>query len=351
MTETITSPAETNAEVVVPAPGTADKGSFTDTTLKEMEAVSERRYGNKTDAVTPPADLKKSAESGGIQELRKSREEAIEKLKGHEKTLAERDTELTGLRKQVEEFDGTRKEHEALKARVAAVEKERDQYKKLDSIAAWENDPETHKRFSEPLKNGIERLKELAGLAEIDPEELVTAVGKTGREKVRALDELLEGRSRFAVDDIVQTIREMEQLTAERDTELADVEGRMNERRATREAAERRTREERAALREKAWEGAAMPLAKELGLTDHELAEEAEFFRSNRDAAKAAERTVRGGRAFDALKAERDLLKDELAKYDKAAPRIEAGVGAGKTGPVDVQAERKAMIAELFPKR
>lgn len=309
----------------------------------------EKRYGKKPDATTADPKKPDASREHGIPELRKSRDEAIEKIKSHEKTLAERDTELTGLRKQVTEFDGTLKEHEALKARVATAEQERDKYKKLDSIAAWENDPDTQKKYTEGGKKAADRLRELATLAEIDPDELVSAAGKTGKDKIRALDELLGGASRFVTDDIVQTVRFMEELAAERADELANVEQRMQERRANKETADRQSRAERAAVRDTAWKVTSELLAKDIGLPEPDIAKAGEFFKTNKDAGKAAEITLKG-HAFDAVRAENIALKAELAKYDKASPGVHAGVGTNAV-KVDVKAERRAMIAEVFPAR
>lgn len=333
-----------NAEVVIPPPG--EKQAATDASLKEMQTMVENRYGKKPDskAAADPKKPDAAREQHGIPELRKSRDEAIEKIKTHEKTLAERDTELTTLRKQVGEFDGTRKEYETLKARVAEVEKERDQYKNLDSIAAWESDPETHKKFTEPQVKAVERLKELAGMADLDPDELIDAVSKTGKAKVQALDALLEGASRFVSDDIVQTVRFLDELAAARADELANVDHRMQERRAAKETESRKGREERAAVRDTAWKITSDHMAKELGLDEKAVGTAGEFFKSNKDSGKAAEITLKG-HAFDAMRERAEKAEAELAKYDKASPKIEAGVGtaAAKT---DVKTARKDMIRE-----
>lgn len=352
MPEVTIAPAEQNAEVVIPAPGTADKLTADQSSIKEMEAMVEKRYGKKpeTAAAEPKqSDAKKpEAEKGGIQELRKSREEAIEKLKTHEKTLAEREQKLSELEKQVQEFDGTRKEYEALQKRIGEVEEERDKYKKLDSIAAWEQDTETHKKFVEPHGKAIERLKELAGLADLDPDELVAAASLTGKAKVQALDSMLEGASRFVSDDIVQTVRFLDELSAARAEELANVDQRMQERRIARENEGRKAIAERTAVRDTAWKVTTELMAKETGLSETEVAAAAEFFKTNKDAGKAAAITLKG-HAYDAVKAENAALKAELAKYDKAAPKIEAGLGGGAPAKVDVKVARREMIAEVFP--
>jgi hypothetical protein len=316
-----------------------------------MQAVVEKRYGKKPETQTPkPPDAKPDAkpdalrEQHGIPALRKERDEVVGKLKTYEKTLAERDTELEGLKKQVTEFEGTRKEYDELKARVSEVEKERDAYKKLESVAALEQSPDFQKKYVEGRNAAVAHLKELATLADIPADDLEAALSKTGRARVQAMDDLLGSVSRYVSDDIVQTIRHIDGLDAEKHGELSAAEQRMQERRAAQETAERRGREERSAAREKAWQSTASALAKDIGLSDKDVADAGEFYKSNKDAAKAAEMVLKG-KAFDAIRKERDDLKAELAKYDKATPRVEAGA-AGHNGRTDPKEARKTLIQE-----
>jgi hypothetical protein len=255
--------------------------------------------------------------------LRESRDQAIEEVKTFRKTAAERATEIDGLKKQIAEFDGTRKEYEALKGQLSQVEQERDTYKKVQSRAALEATPEFQKKFVSDRDAAVTRTREIAEAASIDPDALVSALSKKGKAQIQALDELLGGASRFVTEQITQEVRTINGIDAERSQALENADAFMKSRTEEQTAKERHQQEERSKVRAQAWQDTSAKLKSD-GVDDKTLETAHDGFKSNRDAGKAAEIWIKGTH-YDTVRAERDSLKTELEKFTKANPGVSTG--------------------------
>lgn len=307
-------------------------------------AAFEKRAGK---AGTPLPKPGEPPAQGGNAELRKSRDEAIAKIKVHEGTLKERETKINELTQQLTDFDGTKKERDTLKGRIEELEKERDGWKKLESVSALEQSPEFRKKYGDGRKAHIDRLRELAGLADISPDELVNAATRPrSKEQIAEMDTLLSSVSNFVSGDIAATVKALQTLDAERASELSNASEIMQQRLADQDKTNRDRAAQRNETRTKAWDDASGRLAKELGLSDEQLSQAADFYKSNRDATKGAEVTLRSF-ALEKVQAENTELKAELAKYQKSQPGVVPGeVRKPTNGKFDAKAERNKLLAD-----
>ncbi len=341
-TTTIVEPVKT---IVIPSPGTGGDKPLDAALAASMEATLEKRaekVGATVAEKAKPAD--KAHESNPIAELRKSRDEVIEKLKTQETAVKERDSQLTELRAQLAEFEGTRKERDELKTQIHSVVKERDSLKKLESKSALEESEPFQEKFVRGEQKNIERLRELAVLADIAPDELLSVIEKTGKAHVQAMDEILGNASSYVGQDIVQTVKAIQALRAERSEQLARADEVMQQRIAERTQSERQKADERSQVRTKAWESVAPALAKELGLKDEQVSEAETFFKTNKDAGKSAEMLLRA-QAQKTAEARVKELETELAKYDGAKLKIEADL-RGEIARQDPKAARAKLSEE-----
>lgn len=284
--------------------------------MKALDERSAKRGGEHQQATQP----NKTEDFKG---LRESRDKAIEEVKTFRKTVEERAAEIDGLKKQIAEFDGTRKEHEALKEQLSRVEQERDTYKKVQSRAALEATPEYQGKFVEGRNKAVARARELAEAAGISPDDLTAALEKKGTAQIKALDELLGGTSRFVTERIAAEVQAINSIDAERSQALENADALMKSRTEEQTAAERRQKDERLKIRAQAWQETSAK-AKTDGIDDKTLEAAHEKFKSNRDAGIAADAYIRAEH-YPTLKAERDSLKGELEKFIKANPGVSAG--------------------------
>jgi len=302
--------------------------------MKTLEERSSKRGGEQHQQT-------QQTKGEDFKSLRESRDKAIDEVKAFRKTVEERAAEVEGLKKQITEFDGTRKEYEALKEQLSKVEQERDGYKKVHSRAALEATPEYQKKFVTDRDASVSRARELAEAASIDPDALVSAFSKKGKAQIQALDELLNGASRFVTEQITQEVRAINGMDAERVQALENADALMKSRVEEQTATERRQQEERSKVRAQAWQETSAK-AKTDGIDDKTLEAAHEKFKSNRDAGIAADAYIRAEH-YPSLKAERDSLKAELEKFIKASP----GVSAGDTRTNGAKPEtRKELIKE-----
>lgn len=290
-------------------------------TAEAAEKALEARYKKAGDQQQQQTQANKGED---FKALRESRDKAIEEVKTFRKTVEERTTEIDGLKKQISEFDGTRKEYETLKEQLLKVEQERDTYKKVQSRASLEATPEYREKFVDGRNKAVVRVKELAEAASIDPEALISALDKKGKAQIQALDELLNGASRFVTEEITQEVRAINGIDAERAQALENADKLMQSRTQEQETATRRQQEERSKVRAQAWQDTSAKLKTELGLDDKTVENAHELFKSNRDAGKAAEAYLYRAH-YDTVRAERDALKTELEKFIKTDPGVSAG--------------------------
>jgi uncharacterized protein YciI len=313
--------------------------------IAELEAALGKRYGEKavqTDdrkkADSAPADKKEH----GIGELRKSRDAALEEIKATKAALHERETKLAEAQQQLADFEGTRKERDTLRGRIEKLEKERDEMKRLESVSALEQSPEFRQKYEEGRKTHVEHLRELATLADIDPQELLDAVGKKGREHVQAMNNILCSAGEFVSGDIVATVKAIQALDADRAKELASASEVMQQRIYEREKIERQRAAERNESRAKAWQDVSGKLSKELGLTAEEVAEGEDVYKNNQDPGKAAEMILR------AIHSRRVAnLEAEIAKRRAATPGFKAGDVQRTAGKIDFKTERAKLVSEF----
>jgi hypothetical protein len=290
-------------------------------TAEAANAALDQRY-NKTG--NPPKGQPTSKGAEDFKSLRESRDKAIEEVKTFRKTAEERASEIETLKKQIADFDGTRKEYETLKGQLSTVEQERDTYKKVQSRGALEATPEYQKKFVTDREAAVSRATEAADAANVDKEALVSALAKKGKPQIQALNELLSGVDTYARELITQEVRTINGIDAERAQALENADVLMKSRTEEQTAAERRQQEERSKVRAQAWQETSARLKTELGLDDKTVETAHENFRSNRDAGKAAEAILKAAH-YDTVKAERDALKIELAKFVKADPGAATG--------------------------
>lgn len=268
----------------------------------------------KAESKSEPKD-----EGKGIKALRTELEARGEKLKSLEQQLAE--------------FEGTKKERDELKGRIETLERERERLSKIESVAALEQSPEFQQKYVDGRNGHLAKLQELAGYADIDFSDLQSALGKSGRERVAAMEEILAATGRYIAEDIVQEVKMLDRLDAERASELANASEALKRRVEEREYMSRKQLEEIGKVRTEAWRSVESKLASELQLSDDIKNAATEFYNTNRDAAKAAEITLKG-HAFDALNAKLAELQKELSRYQKQTPGVSAGVRATE-GSID----------------
>lgn len=286
---------------------------------------------------TPPADKKEMPPAANTDDLpenlpNEGRGEAWKKFR---QAHTEQRRELTTLKEQLTDFDGTRKERDELKVRITEMEGELKGYKEIDSIVKLENSPGWKRDFVEPLNKAHAQLKELAGYGEIDPVALNAAIGLTGKAKFDALENLLSvvpAVLRGRIERVIDTIETKQSAMAD---ERANAETAISDREKRAQQGQRDRHQQFQQTAKQAFDSTVKDIAAELGIKADapEIATARKFFESNEDIAAAAKIIVRG-HLLDATATEKKTLvakvtelETELARYRKASPGLNGGSG------------------------
>lgn len=270
---------------------------------------------------TPPLETKVSPEPD------KTPKGLRDALEARNKRVKELEDQLKEYEPKVKELDTFRTKAEQLQAERDSIASERDGLKKLESVAALEQSPEFQKKYVQGREALVGQLKTLAQYAEVPEEDLFAAVSKTGKDRYRALSDLVGSAPDMLRTELLEAIRALDTLDGQRFEELSKANDIMQERVRDRETQERRKGEERSSIRTKAWDEVSARMKTELGLSDEVISVAAEAYKTNRDPAKAAEMVIKAHAADAALK-ELLELREEVKGYQGAMP----GVRAGKTG-------------------
>lgn len=275
-------------------------------------------------------------------------------IKGMRAELDKAHAELKEFKAKMPEYEGVKTEYQKLQEAHAkreedykAVTEERDKYKKLESVSALEQSPEFQAKYVQGRETMVMQLQQLAEYAGVPKEDLFAAIGKTGKDRYTALDDLVSSAPSILKDDLLNHIKSLDALDYERHQQLSNADKVMQERLRERETVDRRTREEKAKTRAEAWEKTAPELAKELGLSEDDLKTASEFFKSNRDPVKAAQAAVRA-QAIPALQKRLTEALEEIAGYQGAAPGLRAG--KPNTGGDDKRFEGMTLAQQMNEK-
>ena len=265
-------------------------------------------------------------------------------LEARNRELKELQAKLAEYEPRLKEVDTFKSDFEKTKAERDALAGERDEYKKLQSVAALEQSPDFQKKYvqgSEMLRNRLQQLAEMAGVA---PAELFAAASKTGKDRYSSLDELIDGAPKSLQGKLLSTIDEMDNLAASRQEELSKAHELMQQRVQEHESNDRRTREERARIRDEAWSSAVAKLGKDTGLSESEIHSAFDFIKSNKDASRAAEITLKG-HAYDKLATELASLRAEVRAYQDGTPRV--GAGARNSHGADADLDKMPLAQRM----
>jgi len=256
-----------------------------------------------------------------VKNMRNAHKEAVGKLKI--------------LEGQLVDFEGTRNERDDLKARIAEFDAKVSEYKQGQSATALERDPDFRKKYVDGMAQHVSKLESLADVGGLDKDALKAALAqKEPKERVRALDDVVQDAPRYLQGKIIAAIDQIETLEEERAAELKNADESYSLREAERARSERESEERRAKESLDAW-NAAQKLAGDYGLDTVAVREAEEFFKNNADIGKAAEAVVKS-RAADVLKVKVRELEGELAKYRQASPGIRTGSSHGNEGDANL---------------
>lgn len=244
--------------------------------------------------------------------------------------------ELVALKAQQEEFGATRQERDDLKARTAEYEARIAKLSEVDSIARLENDEGFKAKYDTQREAAVGKLKELAGYADIPPDELLSVLSKAGKDKYSSLENILELAPSVLKTEIAALVKQVGDIDVARRSELATAQESLAKRQQERAAQESEQRAQYQKRAEDAFKRTSASLSKELGIDEATISEAREFFDKNSDLEAASKVILE---AFAARKSRgKDAEKDkqlaemsaELAKYRESNPSITSG---GDTKP------------------
>tara|TARA_R110000868_G_scaffold64854_5_gene194627 strand:- start:2930 stop:3976 length:1047 start_codon:yes stop_codon:yes gene_type:complete len=285
--------------------------------------------------------VKESTDKNPIHGLRKAHEETKK--------------ELSTLKEQLADFEGTRKERDELKARITEYEETVTQLRKVDSIAKLENDPDFQKKYVAGRETVVSKLKELAGYADIDPGEILSAMGKSPKERYAALDDALSLATPTLAGKIRAEVDRLESLESERNAELSNAQQAIDRLKAERIREQDRLKADYETRSEHAFKTSAAQLAKELNIDEATINKARDFFKTNGSTEEAAKVVIKAfaadgafGKVSESQKRIAEL-ETELAKYQESSPGVTGGVHGSAKAPEtgDFIADIKAGIKEL----
>ena len=245
--------------------------------------------------------------------LNKAHREAVSKLK-----------ELQG---QLTDFEGTRKERDELQTKIEELRQQNAEYKKGQSATALEMDPDFRKKYVDGRNTQVNTLKTLSDNSDIDFNALQSAMAKTGKERFRALDDVISDAPRSLQTKLLNAIDSLDSLESARAEELSNADAAFSQRQSARQEAERAQSEQRTKVALDAW-NEAQKIATDLGLDSTAVQEAEAFFKSNKDVKKAAEAVVKA-KATDVLQAKVKELQAELEKIHQTSPGVRSGNTTG----------------------
>lgn len=245
-------------------------------------------------------------------------------------TVKTKDTELSTLQQQLSDFEGTKKERDELKGRITDLEKKEQEWNEVRSVSELERRPDYQRDFIKPREEAAKQLSELAGYAEIKPEELKAAVAKTGKARFDALEEVLAGVSgslRGRIERIVDRLDELDTAAGVARQNAAEE----IQRRETQTQQQQRQRVEEFNKQAVAVFDSTAAELKDLGLTPEEVAAAKVDFTQNKDIGKASKILLKAyaldhtAKELTEARVKLKEMGDELARLKKASPDADAG--------------------------
>jgi len=197
------------------------------------------------------------------------------------------------------------------------------------------------RKYDEARSAHVDKLKNLSELADIKPDELLSALSKAPKEKYRELDDILSGAPSALKTKILSAIDAIETIDEGRKAELATAQQSLSRLEQDRLAKQKEYSQQEEKHRELAFEAIATKMAKDLGLSPEKTAEAKKFFMSNEDLQEAARVVLEAQTAKEArdskaaLQKELDEAKKALSEYRGSSPSLSSGTGneGGSDGP------------------
>lgn len=292
--------------------------------------------------IDPPEEVKPPDTKGEVQDdlpetlPNTGRNETWKKFRGEHQAAKQ---ELASLKTQLSDFEGTRKERDELKGKITDYETQIQTLKEVDSLTRLQNDPDFQAKYDIPRKGICDKLKEQAEYGDIDPKELINVLGKSGKEKIQALEDIISTAPSIVKGKIVALIDQLDTIDTERASELTNASHNLEKRTKDREASNKKQREDYEKNALETFSRKSESLEKELGIPKEIIDKAREFFTKNHDLDKATEIIIKGMYAdhlkvtgADSQKKIADLEK-ELAEYRNANPSIRSGSPLSPTSP------------------
>jgi len=258
-----------------------------------------------------------------------------EKWKAFRKAHEETKKELSTLKNQLADFEGTRTERDTLKAKISEYEAQVAELRKVDSISKLENDPEFQREYVQKEKAATDKITELAGYADIDPKEIMAAMNKPPKERYAALDDALSGATPTLAGKIRTEIDRIESIQTARAEKLSDAQASIEKLKQQRAISQEQESKKQDQLTEISFKSTAAQLGKELGLDEETITKAREFALKNDDVTEA-HRVILRAFALDKLTGsakEKDAkiaeLESELAKFKESNPNLSSGLHGG----------------------
>lgn len=244
---------------------------------------------------------------------------------------AEKKKEAKELREQLGEFEGTRKERDTLKERIAKLEEDNKELGRIDSLSKLENHPDFRQKYVTARNAHVETVRRFAGIAEISADDLIDVLSKPEKMRYEAIDDMLGSVTPTLQTKIRNALDAIEGIDASRQQELADAGASLSRYQKQQEDAEGEHMAYVEKTRKEVFKSVAARVAKELDLNEADTREAEQFFLGNRDLAKAVEVLLREKAAGKALASKGELTKRitdmeaELKQYRGAVPNVSAG--------------------------
>lgn len=277
---------------------------------------------------TPPVVKKEPSEPA-----RKENQEAPEKgpmaeLRKAHKTQLDR---ADALEKQLSEFEGTKKERDELKEKYESAQSDIAKARKIESVAALEQDEDFQSKYVAGKDKLIASLKDIASTGNIEEGEIFKAMQIADKKsRIEAINNIYTQLPEYLRDDLRTALKGIEKLDADRANELSHAEDVLAKRLEDNRSKKRQKTESESAESKAAWDEVASQ-AKDMGLTDDQVMEAKEFYFKNKDRKKAA-LTVMEARRVKVLEAKLAEAQEEIGRYKGASPGIRAGGAKEKSG-------------------
>lgn len=305
--------------------------------LKEEAKPDEKLAKTKVDA-TADDDLPENLPNEGRGQKWKEFRTQYHKVRDEAKAAkAEADTLRADHQKQLDEFEGTKKEKTALADQLKALEEEKAKWSEIDSLSKLERSPGFVEQYVNPRKESVDKLKELAGYAQgVSVDSIQAAMAKSGKERFEALEEILSSVPSHLRGKIERTIDAIDGFDVGMAKERLNAEESIKQRevRAQSDHRQRREQYEKDAL--SLFDTTAQEM-KDLGLAPEQIAKARYFWLKNNDMKEANKIILRGfaqesnAKKYAEMEASLKEAQAELGRLKKASPGLDSGGGGADT--------------------